>query len=223
MDIEGLGDKMVGLLLEHNVVQGLPDIYDLTVEKLRDLPRMGELSSSNLVQAIAESKKRALGRFIFALGIRHVGTKTAQVIARNVRSVHGFVKLTEEELLGMEEIGPETARSVSMFLEQDRAVGLVQALLDHGVHPTAEAAAVTDGPLSGKTFVVTGTLASMSRKEAEDLVTSHGGKISSSVSKKTSYVVVGENPGSKVDAARKFGVTILSEDELKGMVGRGVF
>jgi DNA ligase (NAD+) len=218
MDIEGLGDKMVALLLEHDVVRELPDIYNLIVSNLQDLPRMGELSSSNLVEAIAGSKKRPLSRFIFALGIRHVGTKTAAVIARQCRTVGHFLKLTEEALLEMEEIGPETARSVAQFLADDRERVLVEKLLEFGVHLEAEAAAVSDGVLQGKTLVLTGTLATLSRKEAEELVVANGGKVSSSVSKKTSFVVAGENAGSKLDTALKLGVPVLDEAAFRQMI-----
>lgn len=218
LDIEGLGDKMVALLLEHGVVKELPDIYTLTVERLQELPRMGELSSSNLVEAIAASKKRPLSRFIFALGIRHVGTKTGGVIARNCRTIEHFVKLDEEALLEMEEIGPETARSVAEFLGDSRERSLIDRLLELGVHPQAEAAPVSDGVFKGKTLVLTGTLSTMSRKEAEELVVKNGGKVSSSVSKKTSFVVAGESPGSKLDAAMKLGVPVLSEEAFREML-----
>ncbi len=218
MDIEGLGDKMVALLLEHNAVRELPDIYALTVETLRELPRMGELSSSNVVEAIAASKQRPLGRFIFALGIRHVGTKTAAVIARQCRTVENFLALTEEALLEMEEIGPETARSVALFLADHKERAVVEKLLSHGVHPHPEAAAVSDGALTGKILVLTGTLATLSRKEAEELVVANGGKVSSSVSKKTSFVVAGENAGSKLDTALKLGVPVLDEEAFRQMI-----
>lgn len=219
MDIEGLGDKMVALLLEHDVVRELPDIYKLTVEQIQELPRMGELSSTNLVEAIAGSTKRPLSRFIFALGIRHVGTKTGAVIARQCRTVENFLKLTEDALLEMEEIGPETARSVAQFLADHRGREMVEKLLAHGVHPTPEAAPVKGGALEGKTLVLTGTLATLSRKEAEDLVVKHGGKVSSSVSKKTSFVVAGEAAGSKLDAAKRLSIPVISEDEFREMVG----
>lgn len=219
MDIEGLGDKMVALLLEHGVVKELPDIYTLTVEQLQELPRMGELSSSNLVEAIAASKKRPLSRFIFALGIRHVGTKTGAVIARNCRTLEHFLSMNEEALLEMEEIGPETARSVAEFLGDGRERAVVERLRELGVHPQAEAAPVNDGVFKGKTLVLTGTLSTLSRKEAEDLVVKNGGKVSSSVSKKTSFVVAGESAGSKLDAAKKLGVPVITEEDFRGMIG----
>jgi DNA ligase (NAD+) len=148
-----------------------------------------------------------------------VGTKTGAVIARQCRTVENFLKLTEEALLEMEEIGPETARSVAHFLADHRDREIVEKLLAHGVHPTPEAAPVKGGALEGKTLVLTGTLATLSRKEAEDLVVKNGGKVSSSVSKKTSFVVAGEAAGSKLDAAKKLSIPVISEDEFREMVG----
>lgn len=219
MDIEGLGDKMVALLLEHELVRDLPAIYDLTVEQLQELPRMGELSSRNLVDAIASSKKRPLDRFIFALGIRHVGSKTGLLLARHCGTVEHFLQLSEEELLGINEVGPETASSIVTFLQNEVEVAIVRQLLKHGVHPEP---VVIDRSkvqkLAGATFVLTGTFSSMSRKEAEERILEWGGKVSGSVSKKTSYVVAGESPGSKLDAAEKLGIPVISEERLLEML-----
>jgi DNA ligase (NAD+) len=220
MDIEGLGGKMTALLLEHELVCDLPSIYELTVEVLKELPRMGELSSQNLVAAIHESKRRPLDRFIFGLGIRHVGAKTALTLARHCRSVERFLALTEEELLAIEEIGPETAASVATFLADEAEVAMVRRLLQVGVDPEAlKINTSQSGPLVGKSFVITGTLASMGRKDAEGLIVSRGGKVSSSVSKKTSYVVAGESPGSKLEAARSLSVQVLSEEDFRRLIG----
>ncbi len=219
MDIEGLGDKMTALLLEHGLVRDLPSIYQMTVEQLQELPRMGELSSRNLIDAIEGSKHRPLDRFIFALGIRHVGTKTALTIARQCRTIERFLTLTEEALLAMEEIGPETAASVATFLADEQEVEMVQRLLALGVRPEVlKVSASTGGALEGKIFVLTGSLSSMGRKDAENLIIERGGKVSSSVSKKTSFVVAGESPGSKLDAARKLNVPVLSEEEFVGLI-----
>jgi DNA ligase (NAD+) len=219
MDIEGLGDKMVALLLEHGLVRDLPAIYDLTVEQLQELPRMGELSSKNLVDAIAASKKRPLDRFIFALGIRHVGSKTGLILARHCGTIERFLELAEEELLGINEVGPETASSVATFLQNEVEVAIIRQLLKHGVHPEP---VVIDRSkvqkLAGATFVLTGTFSSMSRKEAEERILEWGGKVSGSVSKKTSYVVAGESPGSKLDTAEKLGIPVISEEKLLGML-----
>lgn len=219
MDIEGLGDKMVALLLEHNSVADLPSIYSLTVDDLMKLPRMGELSSKNLVDAISESKTRPLDRFIFGLGIRHVGSKTALILARYCGTVERFLALNEEELLEIAEIGPETARSLASFLNDEDERALVQALVQHGVKPEPiRVDAQKAAKLAGKTFVLTGTFETMSRKEAEEKILEFGGKVSSSVSKKTTYVVAGEEAGSKLDNAKKLGVPVLTEQELLGML-----
>lgn len=221
MDIEGLGDKMVALVLEHGVVVALPEVYDLTVERLQQLPRMGELSSANLVEAIRESKHRPLDRFIFALGIRHVGSKTAMVLARYCGSIERFMELSEEELLTINEVGPETARSVASFLQDDSEKALVHQLLKHGVRPEPVKVDKSKAQkLAGTTFVLTGTFASMSRKEAEERIVEWGGKVSSSVSKKTHYVVAGESPGSKLETAEKLGVAVITEQALLKMLER---
>jgi DNA ligase (NAD+) len=220
MDIEGLGDKMVALLLENGVVRGLPELYDLTVAQLQELPRMGELSSKNLVEAIRSSKKRPLDRFVFALGIRHVGSKTGSVLARHCGTIERFLELTEEELLEVHEVGPETASSIITFLQNETEVAIVKQLLKHGVHLEPVVVDRTKAQkLAGATFVLTGTFATMSRKEAEQKIVEWGGKVSGSVSKKTSYVVAGESPGSKLDAAEKLGVPVISEERLLEMLG----
>lgn len=214
MDIEGLGDKMVALLLEHELVRDLPSLYTLTQEQLEALPRMGELSSKNLLEGIAASKDRPLDRFIFALGIRHVGSKTASVLARYCTSVERFLALTEQELLDIEEVGPETARSIASFLGEESERELVEMLLTNGVSPAPVIVNKAKAKkLDGKIFVLTGTLSSMDRKEAEEKILEFGGKVSSSVSKKTTFVVAGDNAGSKLDNAKKLGVRILDEAE----------
>jgi DNA ligase (NAD+) len=219
MDIEGLGDKMVALLLEHEVVGELPAIYDLTVEQLQELPRMGELSSRNLVVAIQASKQRPLDRFIFALGIRHVGSKTGLVLARHFGTIERFLETTEDELLGVEEVGPETAASITSFLKDDVEVAIVRQLLKHGVYPEPVVVDRTKAQkLAGATFVLTGTFSTMSRKQAEEQILEWGGKVSGSVSKKTNYVVAGESPGSKLDAAERLGVPVISESDLLAML-----
>jgi DNA ligase (NAD+) len=219
MDIEGLGDKMVELLLEHKVVSDLPSIYELKLERLCELPRMGELSSKNLLEAINKSKKRPLDRFIFALGIRHVGSKTGLVLARHCGTIDRFMTLTESELLSVEEVGPETARSITSFLTDEDEVSLVKQLLKHGVEPEEVIIDKTKvAKLSGVTFVLTGTFEKMSRKEAEEKILEWGGKVSGSVSKKTQYVVAGDSPGSKLENAKKLGVPVISEQELMEML-----
>jgi DNA ligase (NAD+) len=216
MDIEGLGEKMVSLLLEHDVVSDIASLYDVDAEILKSLPRMGDLSSSNLVKAIENSKQQDLARFIFALGIRHVGTKTARVVAQYAKTLKGFLALSFDEMLEIDEIGPETARAVSDFLSDQREVEMVERLRKSGLNPIAseESGQASDAPLSGLTFVLTGTYAGMTRKDAEREIVSRGGIVTSSVSKKTSYVVAGESPGSKLSKANELGVPVLDEQGL---------
>jgi DNA ligase (NAD+) len=219
MDIEGLGEKMVALLLEHSLVTELSSLYTLSFEQLQALPRMGELSSKNLLEAIQESKNCDLDRFIFGLGIRHVGSKTATVLARHCKGVGAFLALKEDELLSLDDVGPETARSIVSFLANEDEVEGVKRLLLVGVAPKAVAAPnVSNAAVVGKTFVITGTLVAMGRKDAEAQILALGGKVSSSVSKKTDFLVAGENGGSKLDAARKNGVPVLSEEEFVSLL-----
>ncbi|MFM1848883.1 MAG: NAD-dependent ligase LigA [Pseudomonadota bacterium] len=216
-DIRGLGDKMVELLLEHSLINSVADIYTLTTERLEALPRMGELSSQNLIEAIEKSKKLPLNKLIFALGIRHVGERTALALARHTRSIERFLTLTEEELLGVEEIGPETARSVAEFLKRDDEAAMVRRLLSYGFTLSAPEEAVSED-LAGKTFVVTGTLEGMSRKEAEAAIMARAGKVSGSVSKNTAFVVAGSEPGSKLEKAQELGVPVLGEAEFRALL-----
>jgi len=208
---------MVELLLEHDLISSVADIYTLTTERLSALPRMGDLSSQNLVDAIAQSKNLPLNKFIFALGVRHVGERTALALARHTRSIERFLTLTEEELLGVEEIGPETAAAVAEFLRNDEEAAMVRRLLSYGFNLQAPEAAVSED-LAGKTFVVTGTLASMSRKEAEAAIMARAGKVSGSVSKNTAFVVAGSEPGSKLEKAQALGVTVLDEPAFRALL-----
>jgi len=217
-DIEGLGDKMVALLLEHNLVSDLAGLYDLKFELLKELPRMGEISSRNLLEAIERSKSISLNRFIFALGIRHVGEKTALLLAQHVGTIEKFLSLNEEQLLSIHEIGEETARSIVSFLSDPAERKTIQSLLLHGLR-IEKVEAPSEGSLKGKTFVITGSLASMSRKEAEGLILSRGGKVSAAVSKNTNFLVVGEDPGSKLEKARALQVQVLREAEFKALIG----
>ena len=216
-DIEGLGEKNVELLLEHGCLTGIADLYRLSREKLLSLPRFAELSASNLLAAIEKSKDISLERFIFALGIRHVGAKTALSLARQAGSLEKFLTLSEEELLKIEEVGPEIARSISLFLASSDERKVVSDLLSLGLNVRAAAAPVS-GSLAGLTFVLTGTLESMSRSEAERRITELSGKVSSSVSRKTSFVVAGSDAGSKLDKARELGVKVIGEGELTDLL-----
>lgn len=218
VDIEGLGDKLVALLLEHELITDIASLYDVTLQRLLELPRMGELSSQNLLDAIEKSKKVPLNKFIFALGIRHVGERTALILARHCSTFERFRKLTEEELLSIREIGEETAKAIVSYLSDPSEQAMLDRLLSKGLK-IQRAEAVKENRFEGKTFVLTGTLQSMSRADAEKRIEALGGKAGSSVSKKTDYVVVGAEPGSKFEKAKELGVSILSEDQFRDLVG----
>ncbi len=209
MDIDGLGEKIVNQLVDTGLLKDVSDLYGLTVEDLTPLERFAEKSAQNIVSAIQGSKGVGLGRFIYALGIRYVGEATAHLLAKHFQSLEALMQAGEEELLQVEGVGPQVAGSIREFFQNARNRELVAKLLAAGIKiQKPEAAAVT--PLSGKTFVFTGAL-SISREEAKALVAARGGKVSSSVSAKTDYVVAGEDPGSKAAKAKEMGVTILDE------------
>lgn len=216
-DIEGLGDKMIALLLEHGMLTDLASIYELDEEKIAELPRMGERSAASLIKAIKKSLEIPLGKFIYALGIRHVGEKTARILADYSGTIERFRQLTYDELVAIDEIGEETAKAVSEFLANPVERSALERLLDKKFKFSA-AKKAESAKLAGKTFVITGSLASMSRKEAADKILSLSGKVSGSVSKKTDYVIVGDEPGSKYDKAVKLGVEILNEDKFKELI-----
>jgi DNA ligase (NAD+) len=222
MDIDGLGPAIVEQLVESGLVRDAGDLYSLRVEDLAPLERMGEKSAQNLVSAIAASKTRPFERVLYALGIRHVGEHVARVLARRHASVDDIAAASEDELSQVREIGPKIAASIAAFFRQDGNRRIIQKLREAGVRLRREEAERPAGPdLSGKTFVFTGSLSTMSRSEAQELVEKLGGKASSSVSNKTDFVVVGESPGSKADRARELGVTMLTEEEFRAMVRQG--
>ncbi len=217
-DIEGLGEKLVDLLVDRHLILDLASLYELRLEDLVELPRMGELSSNNLLSAIEKSKRMTLERFIFALGIFHVGERTARAVAEVSLTLEGFLKLSEEQLLAVKDIGPEIARSLVTFLSDPAERGTISRLLRQGVTvlPCQERSSQS---LQGKTFVITGSLEKLSRKEAENEILSRSGAVTSTVSKKTDYVVVGADPGSKYEKALELGVSILNEDEFFQLLG----
>jgi len=217
VDIEGLGGKLVELLLEHKLITDLASLYELPADKLTELPRMGELSSENLLSAIEKSRKPPLDKFIYALGIRHVGERTATLLAKRAGSLQRFLALSEEELLTVDEVGEEIAKSLAAFLSNPDEVAVVHRLVARGVE-VQEAAQPTSNALAGKTFVLTGTLPTLSRKDAETLIMDRGGKVSGSVSKKTSYVVAGTEAGSKLVKANELGVPVLDEAGFKELL-----
>ena len=213
MDIDGLGEKIIDQLVDKKLVQDPGDLYGLTAAQLAGLDRLGEKSAHNLVAALEHSKATTLPRLIAALGIRHVGEATARQLAEHFGDLDRIRQAEEEALQDVPDIGPEVARSVAAFFGQERNRAVVKKLLDAGVHfPRVEAKPA--GSLHGQTFVLTGSLASLTRPEAKRRLEALGAKVTASVSKKTDYVVAGSDPGSKRDKAEKLGISILSEEEL---------
>ena len=220
MDIRGLGPRIVEALLSSGLVRDPGDLYFLKEEDLVELPRMGKKSAQNLVKSIENSKERSLDRLIFALGIRHVGKQTARILADRFGTLDELIEATEEELTTIPEIGPETARSIRVFLNTESMKEVVDKLKKAGVKAALgqEVREFKDGILKGKTFVITGTLKSMPRYEAEELIVSLGGHVSSSVSRNTYALIVGDSPGSKLDRAKELGVPTMTEDEFIQMI-----
>jgi DNA ligase (NAD+) len=224
MDIEGLGDKLVDQLVDAGLVRTLPELYTLGVAKLAALERMAEKSAANLVEALARSRETTLARFLYALGIRHVGETTAKDLARHFGSVDALMEAGEEQLLQVTDVGPVVARSIHTFFAQPHNREVVEQLRAAGVRwPESGPAAgnAEPRPLDGRTLVLTGTLPTLSRDEATALIEAAGGKVSGSVSKKTSYVVAGAEAGSKLEKAVALGVPVLDEAGLQALLASG--
>jgi len=218
MDIDGLGEKIVDQLVDKGMVKDVADLYALKEEEVAELARMAEKSAQNLLEEIGASKKNSLARLIYALGVQFVGERTGQLLAEHFSSLEELAAAKEEELEQVPEVGPKVAASIVEFFSEPANRQLVKKLWKAGVRPKAEKREVKSDKLAGKTFVFTGTLTNRTREEAEAIVQQHGGKVSGSVSKKTNYVVVGTDPGSKYDKAKELGVTILSEGEFEKLV-----
>lgn len=218
MDIEGVGEKVIDALLERGLVKDVADLYRLTRDDFFTFERMGEVLAAKLHDAIDRSRRRELPRLIHALGIRHVGEQTAKLLARRFGTLRRIMDASEEELRSIRDIGPEVARSIASFFADRRNRELISKLESVGVSPAA-AGEVTGSRFAGKTVVFTGTLASMARSAAEELVEREGGHTVSSVSRKTDLVVAGENAGSKLDKARSLGVPVISEEEFLKILG----
>jgi DNA ligase (NAD+) len=218
MNIDGLGEKIVDQLLEKNLVKDFADLYKLDLKTLENLERMGEKSAQNLVDEIAGSKKATLARLTYAIGMPFVGERTAQLLAEHFGSMSKLAEASVEELIEVPEVGPKVAEGVREFFSESANRKLIEHLRAVGVNMKEERQAPLSARFAGMTFVFTGTLAKRSREEAEALVVSHGGKPGGSVSKKTNYVVVGEDAGSKLDKAKALGVTILTEPQFEKLL-----
>lgn len=214
MNIDGLGEKVIAQLFEHGLVRSVADLYTLTKDELVALERMGEKSATNLLQAIEASKQNSLERLLFGLGIRHVGAKAAKTLAEHFETMERLQQATKEELTAIHEIGEKMADSIVTYFSKEEVKQLLERLRAYGVNMTYKGAKQTvdiSSTFAGKTFVLTGTLQSMSRSEAKETIEALGGKVTGSVSKKTDVVVVGEDAGSKLEKAKQLGITIWDE------------
>ena len=217
MDIDGVGPAVLQQLIESGLVSNPADLYDLRAEQLEGLDRMGKKSAQNAVDAIARSKENDLWRLIFALGIRQVGAKAAKILATHFGSMDGLRRATAEELTEIDDVGAVTADYITRWMQSDQAADLLARLQKAGVNMECHQELV-DRRFAGMTFVLTGALTRFTREEAGEMIELRGGKVSSSVSKKTTYVVAGENAGSKLKKAGELGVSVLSEEEFLALI-----
>jgi len=216
LDIDGLGSKLIEQLVALERLDSPADIYTLERDEIIALERMGEKSADNLLKAIEASKSTTLSRFLYALGIREVGEATAAVLASSFGKLESIISATEEELQQVPDVGPVVASRIHSFFAEKHNRTIIERLIKAGVHWDEKAAVISksDGTLAGKTFVLTGTLPSMTRDEAKERIEAQGGKISGSVSKKTNFVIAGDSPGSKLRKAESLGVAIIDEEGL---------
>ena len=218
LDIEGLGEKIVDQLVDQNLVRTPADLYRLGFSALANLERMGEKSADNLIQAINQSRDTTLARFIFALGIRHVGETTAKDLANHYQSMHALMDASLEDLLTVKDVGPVVADSIVSFMEEAHNREVIEQLLASGMQLSVEKKVIS-AAVVGKTFVLTGTFPSLSRDQAKDLLEKAGAKVAGSVSKKTDYVVAGTDAGSKLSKAEELGITVIDEQAMLDLLG----
>jgi len=218
MDIEGLGNAIVKQLIDRDLIRSFPDIYRLKKEDLASLERMGDKSSENLLLSIDKSKNQPLERLINGLGIRLVGLNTAEIIAKNFRSLERISNCSIQDLEAIDGIGPLVAESVNKYFSNPENYGMIKEFSDLGLSTEKGEEVANEKPLEGLSFVLTGALEKFSRKEAQERIKQLGGKVSSSVSSKTSYVVVGKDPGSKYKKALDLNVTVLNEKEFRALL-----
>jgi DNA ligase (NAD+) len=219
MDIDGLGEENVRRFLAEGVIESMADLYDLSVERLAELEGFAEISARNLVAAIEQSKQQPFHLVLYALGIPGIGYVNARNLTRNLRSMDALLAASEEELAEVEGVGPIMARTVVETLSEDLTRELVARLAGYGLHMEEEGAAPpAEGPLVGKTLVLTGTLPNLTRPEATARIEAAGGKVTGSVSKKTDYLVAGADPGTKLTKAQELGTEVLDEEGLLALV-----
>jgi DNA ligase (NAD+) len=223
MNIEGLGPSLIRQLINNGFINSAADLYSLKdrIDELANIERMGKKSTENLIDAIEQSKNRGLAAFIFALGIRHVGEKASAIIANKYLKAEALCSVTVEELTQLRDIGEESAKMAVNFFTDEKNIAYIEKFKESGVQLDTEDGAVEaslSDKLSGLKFVVTGTLVKYTRDDIGKLIERNGGEVSSSVSKKTSYVIAGENAGSKLEKAQAIGVQVLTEEEFEGIL-----
>ncbi len=218
MDIEGLGPAIIEQLLDQKLINNIADIYSLTFEDIVSLERMGEKSANNLLNAITKSKENSLEKLINAFGIRHIGLKSAKILAKNYNNIEEIQKASYEELCEIPEIGEIMAESIGKFFKSNQTIDLIKRLKAQGVNMESKMEKGTDNRFEGMIFVLTGTLPTLSRNEATEMIEKFGGKASGSVSKKTTYVLAGEDAGSKLTKAQELGITIIDETQFLEMM-----
>jgi len=220
MNIEGLGDALIDQLLDKKLVRNIPDIYSLQLEDLANLERMGIKSSQNLLKEIETSKKRDLDRLIFALGMRYVGERTAQVLSSHFKILDALASAPADELLEIEDVGPKVTESIIFFFMQPENKDLIKRLKNAGLNFSAKKIEINaETPLAGQTFVLTGKLSQLTREKAREIIEDLGGMVVSSVSQSTNYIIIGESPGSKLAQAQKLGIPALSESDFLKLIG----
>lgn len=218
MDIDGLGSSIIEQMLKKELIHDAADLYFVKAEEIANMDKMGEKSANNLINALEKSKENPLNKVINALGIRHIGEKNAKTLAKAFKNIDDIIDAKIEDLVSLDDFGEILAKSVYNFFSQDQNIKFIEKLKLAGVNMTESAEDVTDLRFSNMTFVLTGTLSKYTRNEASEIIEKFGGKTSSSVSKKTTYVLAGEEAGSKLDKANALGVSVISEDEFENMI-----
>ena len=218
MNIDGLGESIISQLLEKNLIKDISDIYFLKFEEISSLKKNGKKFAQNLIDSINKSKENDLYRLVTALGIRHVGVKAAKVLARKYKTIDNLINATYEDLSKINDIGPIVANSICEFFNQGQTIDLINKLKTAGINMKSLEEEITDNRFEGKVFVLTGSLETLTRGEASNIIEKFGGKTSGTVSKKTDYVLAGEEAGSKLDKAQKLGIKIIDEEEFKNMI-----
>ena len=218
MNIDGLGESIISQLLEKNLIKDISDIYFLKFEEISSLKKNGKKFAQNLIDSINKSKENDLYRLVTALGIRHVGVKAAKVLARKYKTIDNLINATYEDLSKINDIGPIVANSICEFFNQEQTIDLINKLKTAGINMKSLEEEITDNRFEGKVFVLTGSLETLTRGEASNIIEKFGGKTSGTVSKKTDYVLAGEEAGSKLDKAQKLGIKIIDEEEFKNMI-----